>query len=94
MVCIKLKPNLSSCIETVSKNEYERTLNLLLKEGSVDERLGERLGERLEVLRLFLESADFGHLRSQYEGYLTEGKEVTFLIYLEEEKVSYKLIVE
>jgi hypothetical protein len=90
MVCIKLKPNLSSCIETVSKNEYERTLNLLLKEGSVDE----RLGERLEVLRLFLESADFGHLRSQYEGYLTEGKEVTFLIYLEEEKVSYKLIVE
>jgi hypothetical protein len=90
MVCIKLKPNLSSCIETVSKNEYERTLNLLLKEGSVDE----RLGERLEVLRLFLESADFGHLRSQYEGYLTEGKEVTFLIYPEEEKVSYKLIVE
>jgi hypothetical protein len=90
MVCIKLKPNLSSCIETVSKNEYERTLNLLLKEGSVDE----RLGERLEVLRLFLESADFGHLRSQYEGYLTEGKVVTFLIYLEEEKVSYKLIVE
>jgi hypothetical protein len=89
MVCIELKPTLSSCIETVSKKEYERTLNLLLKEGSVDE----RLGERLEVLRLFLESADFGRLRSQYEGYLTEGKEVTFLIYPEEEKVSYKLIV-
>jgi hypothetical protein len=90
MVCVELKPTLSSCIEAVSKKEYERTLNLLLKEGSVDE----RLGERLEVLRLFLESTDFGHLRSQYEGYLTEGKEVTFLIYPEEEKVSYKLIVE
>jgi hypothetical protein len=90
MVPIELKPNLSTCIETLSKKEYERTLNLLLKKGPIDE----GLGERLEVLRLFLESADFGHLRSQYEGYLTEGKKVTFLIYPEEGKVSYKLIVE
>jgi hypothetical protein len=90
MVPIELKPNLSNCIETLSKKEYERTLNLLLKKGPVDE----ELGERLEVLKLFLESADFGHLRSQYEGYLTEGKKVTFLIYPEEGKVSYKQIVE
>ena len=90
MVCIDLKPNLSSCIETLSKKEYERTLNLLLKEKCIDE----GLGERLEVLRLFLESADFGHLRSQYEGYLTEGKKVTFLIFPEEGRVSYKVIVE
>ena len=89
MVCIELKPDLSSCIETLSKKEYERTLNLLLKEKSVDE----RLGEKLELLRLFLESADFGHLRSQYEGYLAERKEVTFLIYPEEGKVCYKMIV-
>jgi hypothetical protein len=90
MVCIELKPNLSSCIETISKREYEQTLNLLLKKGSVDE----ELGERLEVLRLFLESIDFGRLRSQYEGYLMEGKKVTFLIYPEEGKVNHKLIVE
>ena len=90
MVPIELKPNLSSCIETLSKKEYERTLNLLLKKRGVDE----ELGEKLEVLRLFLESTDFGHLRSQYEGYLTEGKKVTFLIYPEEGKVSYQLIVE
>lgn len=90
MVCIELKPNLSNCIETLSKKEYERTLNLLLKEGSVDE----ELGEKLEVLRLFLESTDFGHLRSQYEGHLAEGRKVTFLIYPEERKASYKLIVE
>ena len=90
MVPIELQPNLSSCIETLSKQEYERTLNLLLKKGPVNE----GLGERLEVLRLFLESTDFGHLRSQYEGYLTEGKKVTFRIYLEEGKVSYQLIVD
>jgi len=90
VVPIELKPNLSSCIETLSKKEYERTLNLLLKEGCADE----ELGKRLEVLRLFLESTDFGYLRSQYEGYLTEGKKVIFLIYPEEGKVSYQLIVE
>jgi hypothetical protein len=90
MVPIELKPNLSSCIETLSKKEYERALNLLLKKGCADE----ELGERLEVLRLFLESTDFGHLRSQYEGYLKEGKKVIFLIYPEEGKASYKPIVE
>ena len=89
MVPIELNPDFSSCIETLSKKEYERTLNLLLKKGPANE----ELGERLEVLRLFLESTDFSHLRSQYEGYLAEGKKVTFQIYSEEGKVSYKLIV-
>ena len=90
MVCIELRPNLSSCIETLSKKEYERTLNLLLKGECMDE----ELGERLEVLRLFLESTDFSNLRSQYEGYLMKGKQVTFLVYPEEGKASYKLVVE
>jgi hypothetical protein len=87
---IELKPSLSSCIETLSKQEYERTLHLLLKRRPVNE----ELGKRLEVLRLFLESTDFSRLRSQYEGYLTEGKEVTFQIYPEEGKASYRLIVQ
>ncbi len=86
---IEIKPTLSSCIETLSKIEYEKTLNLLLKKGLADE----ELGERLEVLRIFLESTDFGHLRSQYEEYLSDGKEVTFLIHYEMEKVVYKMIV-
>jgi hypothetical protein len=90
MVCVELKPNLSTCIETLSKKEYEQTLNLILKEGRADE----KVGERLEALRLFLESADFGQLRRQYEEYLTEGRKITFLIYYEEGKVSYKWIVE
>ncbi len=89
LIPIELKPSLSSCIETLSKQEYERTLTLILKKGTIDE----ALGERLEVLRLFLESTDFGHLRSQYEGFLNDGKEVTFLIFPEEGKVTYKLLV-
>jgi hypothetical protein len=90
VVCIELQPNLSSCIETLSKKEYEQTLSLLLKGEGMDE----ELGERLEVLRLFLESTDFTNLRSQYEGYLMKGKQVTFLIYPEGGKVSYKLMIE
>ena len=39
MVCIELKPNLSSCIETLSKKEYEQTLSLLLKEEHANEEL-------------------------------------------------------
>jgi len=89
MVPIEIKPTLKTCIETLSKIEYERTLNLLLKNGGVDE----EMGERLEALRIFLESTDFSHLRSQYEGYLEEGKEVIFLIFMEEDKVGYKMIV-
>ncbi len=88
-ISIELKPKLSSCIETEAKQEYERTLHLLLRKRPLDE----ALGERLELLRLFLESTDFSYLRSQYEGYLAEDKEVTFLIYPEEGKVTYKLIV-
>jgi hypothetical protein len=90
MVCIELKPNLSSCIETLSKKEYEQTLSLLLKEGYENE----ELGEKLEVLRLFLESTDFGYLRSQYEGFLTEGRKIKFMVYSKEGGMSYKWIVE
>jgi hypothetical protein len=90
MICVELKPNLSTCIETLSKREYEQTLHLILKKESRDE----KLGERLEGLRIFLESADFGQLRSQYEGYLAEGRMITFLIYYEEGKMNYKWIVE
>ena len=90
MVCVELKPSLSSCIETLSKKEYEQTLSLLLKEGHAEK----ELGERLEALRLFLESADFGYLRSQYEGYLTEGRKIKFMIYSEEGEMSYEWIVE
>jgi hypothetical protein len=90
MAWIELKPDLSSCIETLSKKEYERILYLLLRQEVMDE----GLLERLEVLRLFLESTDFRHLRSQYEKHLIQGRKVTFLIYPEEGAVSYKLIVE
>ena len=90
MVCIELRPDLSNCIETLSKKEYERILSLLLGQEVMDE----GLLKKIEVLRLFLESTNFSHLRSQYEKHLTQGRKVLFRIYPEQGAVSYKLIVE
>jgi hypothetical protein len=76
MMEIKLEPSLSSCIETVAKKEYERVLHLLLGGKQEDT----QLEDRLELLRLFLESADFSRLRSLSEEPLIEGKRVEFIL--------------
>ena len=70
--CPGLICRLSHCIETMAKREYERVLTILLK--TDDE--NQPLGDELELLRLFLESADFGTLRSQCDDLLLEGKRV------------------
>jgi len=88
-VFVQLEPTLSSCIETLAKREYKQTLNYILRTRTEDE----ELSERLEVLRHFLESTDFGVLRSQYEKYLEEGKKVKFRIYFTKGKVQHKLVV-
>jgi hypothetical protein len=73
---IKLEPSLSNCIETVAKREYERVLSILLKEDQEDR----QLEEELELLRLFLESADFSQLRSLSEDLLLDGRRVEFIL--------------
>lgn len=69
---IKFEPSLSHCIETLAKNEYEKVLNQLLKAKQEDG----QLAEKLELLRLFLESADFSQLRGRYEDILSAGRRV------------------
>lgn len=70
MIEIILRPNLSSCIETVAKREYEGVLNLLLSIQQEDQ----QLLDKLELLRVFLETADFRELRSRTEDLLAAGK--------------------
>ena len=79
MLKIELVPDLDHCIETVAKREHTAVLEQLLAlgEGSKE------LGEKLEILRLFLETADFKKLRSEYERQLMEGKRVRFVVYLD-----------
>jgi hypothetical protein len=84
----RLRPSLSHCVETVAREEYERGLKRLLA-GEGDE----YLAERTELLRLFLETANFRELRSQCELHLLAGKEVTFVVYMHEGALKYDLQV-
>lgn len=73
---ITLEPNRSHCIETVAKGEYERVLSLLLRGNEEDS----RLAEELELLRIFLESADFGRLRSRCDEFLLADRRVVVTV--------------
>ena len=85
-VAIEIEPELSACIETKSKREYQTTLSALLKKGEQSE-----LQERLEILRLFLETTDFKQLRGEYEKYLIAGRRVRFILHREEDKPKYDM---
>ena len=89
MMEIKLEPTLSHCIETVAKKEYERVLSLLLR-GKQEE----NLGEELELLRLFLEWADFNRLRSLSEERLLDGKRVEFILKSTNRVPGYEIEIE
>ena len=73
-------------MQTQAKRQYNQTLSELLNK----EEEGE-LAEKLEILRLFLESADFNKLRSESEKHLLEGKRVKFILYLEKGTPKYEM---
>ena len=51
------------------------------------------LEEKSEILRLFLETADFKQLRAESEKRLTEGRMIRFIVYLENGAPQYEMIV-
>ena len=73
---IEIIPDLVNCVQTKAKREYERVLGRLLREDGEDP----HLEERLEVLRVFLETADFKSLRGRSEKVLLDGGTVSFKI--------------
>lgn len=87
MLQIELIPDLSHCIETIAKREYRETLRKLL----ASEEGNKELQERVEVLRAFLETMDFKKLRRESEKHLMRGREVKFIVYLQERKAKYEL---
>ena len=89
MADIKLEPDLSSCVQTLAKREYDRLTRELLTSDEEDL----ELQERLETLRLFLESTDFRELRSRYEPYLVEGKRVRFTLRQAAAKAEYQMFI-
>jgi len=89
MLQIELVPELSHCIETVAKREYEGTLKQLLATAEANK----ELEEKAEILRLFLQTTDFGKLRAESEKFLIEGKVVKFVVYEESGAPKYAMQV-
>ena len=88
MVQIELLPDLSHCIETVAKTEYQKNLGKLLAGAE-----GKELEARVELLRTFLETMDFVKLRMESERHLMDGKKVKFIVYLDEGAPKYTMQV-
>jgi len=75
MTRLEIVPELSECIETKARKEYQRISSLVMQENKEV-----ALARRLELLRVFLESADFPKLRCDSERLIAEGKRITFVI--------------
>ena len=86
---IELFPSLSHCIETTAREEFWNSVNQYMESRQEDK----KLEKRIELLKAFLESMDFKKLRSQSEKYLIEGKQVKFVIFWKEDKLSYEMVV-
>lgn len=86
---IELVPSHSHCIETKARDEFWNAANQYMEGGQKDK----KLEEKIELLKAFLESADFKKLRSDSETYLAQGRRVRFVIRWEEGKPSYEMAV-
>jgi len=85
---IILEPELSRCVEMTAREEFRRGVQTLAA-GQGDE----TLAERSEILRLFLEGADFKELRGRSEPHLLEGKRVRFSVFVERGAVRWRMDV-
>ena len=88
MVQIELVPDFSHCVETVARKEYENLVKSYLQAGKGDS----ELREKIELLRSFLESADFRELRKQSEDYLLKGQKIKFIIHREHGKAKCQML--
>ena len=73
---IEFEPDLSHCIQTLAKREYDRLMREILETEQVDS----EINQKIEMLRSFLESTDFSKLRSEYEPYIIDGNHIRFTL--------------
>jgi len=89
MIEIELIPNLEHCVETTARKEYQRLMQeYLAGKGSDD------FEEKVDLLRTFLETADFRKLRQESEAELLKGKAVKFVLRLVEGETSYNMLIQ
>jgi len=84
---IELVPTLDHCIETAARREFRQAAEEYMQSNKEDK----NLEERIELLRMFLDTANFRQLRAESERYLTEGKVVRFILTLDKGKLNYEM---
>ncbi len=84
---IELTPTLYLCIEGTARQEYKKRADEYMQKGKKDR----KLEERIELLRTFLETADFRKLRAESEKHLVEGKKVRFILTSTKGKPKYEM---
>ena len=89
MCSIELVPSLSHCIETVAKETYWNLANKYKRNEPEDK----ELTRQIELLKAFLEMMDFRKLRSESEMHLVEGRKVKFIVYWQDNKPSYDMVI-
>jgi len=86
MIEIELRPTLEHCIQTQSKKEYEQLMYRILESANANI----EDGQRLELLKSFLETIDFNKIRSEYEPFLANGKQVVFKLWPGHQTTEYR----
>lgn len=89
MCSIELVPSLSHCIETVAKEAYWNMVNKYMRNEPEDK----EVTRQIELLKAFLETMDFRRLRSESEMHLVEGRTVKFVVYWQDNKPSYDMVI-
>lgn len=89
MHTVELYPTLEHCIETTARQEFTRLVADCLNNGDVDS----ETAAKIEILRDFLETADFGVLRQESAFYLIVGEQVRFVLTDNGENLSCRLEV-
>ncbi len=72
---IEMVPDLEHCVQTRARQEYAATASRIMSGDPSPE-----LEPRLELLKAFLEEADFSRLRRESEAHLTQGRKVKFVL--------------
>jgi len=89
MHTLKLYPTVEHCIETTARQEFTRLAADCLNKGSVES----ETEAKIEMLRDFLETADFSVLRQESAFYLIVGEKVRFVLTDSGENLSYRMEV-
>jgi hypothetical protein len=89
VVRIQLEPDLEHCVESLAKRRYTEFVETIVdsKESDIE------LTEKVELLRIFLETADFKSLRAESEKHLLNNKTVRFILYLENGHIVHNMLI-